>query len=70
LFYDDYKDNPDKYTEKRDLIRIYEMGIRGTPEWFAEIKRKAKINNISVDEQIRKDAEWIYEDKIKNNQIK
>ena len=70
LFYDDYKDNPDKYTEKRDLIRIYEMGIRGTPEWFEEIKRKAKVNNISIDEQIRQDAEWIYEEKIKNNQTK
>jgi hypothetical protein len=66
LFYNDYKSNPDKYTEKHDLIRLYEMGIRGTPEWLEEIKRKAKVNKISVDEQIRIDAEWIYEDKMKN----
>ncbi len=70
LFYKDYKNNPEKYTEKRDLLRIFEMGIRGTPEWLAEIRRKAAVNKISVDEQIRKDAEWIYEDKIKNNQPK
>jgi len=70
LFYNDSKSNPEKYTEKRDLIRIYEMGIRGTPDWFEEIKQKAKVNKISVDEQIRIDAEWIYEDKMKNKQTK
>ena len=66
LFYDDYKANPDKYTEKRDLLRIYEMGIRGTPDWMQEMVKKAAINKISIDEQIRRDAEWIYEDKMKN----
>lgn len=63
LFYEDSKKNPDKYTSKRDLIIIYEMGIRGTPEWMEEITRKAKANKISVDAQIRTDAEWIYENK-------
>ncbi len=66
LFYDDYKANPDKYTEKRDLLRIYEMGIRGTPDWMQEMVKKAAINKISIDEQIRRDAEWIYEEKMKN----
>jgi len=67
LFYEDSKNNPDKYTTKRDLIRIYEMGIRGTPEWMDEVRRKAKENNISVDAQIRTDAEWIYQDKAGKN---
>lgn len=63
LYYADLKKNPDKYTSKSDIILSYEMGIRGTPEWMKEIKRKAKVNKISVDEQIHLDAEWIYEDK-------
>jgi hypothetical protein len=67
LFYEDSKNNPDKYTSKRDLIMIYEMGIRGTPEWMDEVRRKAKKNNISVDAQIRTDAEWIYQDKSGKN---
>lgn len=63
LYYTDLKKNPDKYNSKRDIILSYEMGIRGTPEWMKEIKRKAKINNVSIDEQIHLDALWIYEDK-------
>ncbi|NTW25142.1 MAG: hypothetical protein HGA37_10600, partial [Lentimicrobium sp.] len=63
LFYKDYKNNPDKYTEKRDLLLVFEMGIRGTPAWLEDIKRKAENNKISVDEQIRIDAQWIYEEK-------
>ncbi len=63
LFYKDYKNNPDKYTEKRDLLLVFEMGIRGTPAWLEDIRRKAENNKVSVDEQIRIDAEWIYEEK-------
>ncbi|MFH1120749.1 MAG: hypothetical protein V1775_13080 [Bacteroidota bacterium] len=67
LFYNDARSNPDKYTNKRDLILYYEMGIRGTPEWMEEIKRKAKINKISVDKQVRTDAEWMFQDKYEKN---
>lgn len=63
LLYEDSKKNPEKYTSKRDLMILYEMGIRNTPEWMEEIKRKATVNRISIDEQIRADAEWIYNDK-------
>lgn len=67
LFYEDAKNHPEKYTTKRDLVMIFELGIRGTPDWMDEIKRKAKINKISVDEQVRTDAEWIYKDKYEKN---
>jgi hypothetical protein len=63
MFYDDAKVNPDKYTNKRDILIIYEMGIRGSPDWMEQIKAKAVKNNVSVDEQIRRDAEWMYNDK-------
>ena len=67
LFYEDTKKFPDKYTAKRDILLSYEMGIRGTAEWMKEIERKANINKISVDKQIRLDAEWIYNDKFEKN---
>ena len=67
LFYDDLKNNPDKYTSKNDILLSYELAIRNTPEWLTEIKRKAKENNISVDEQIHNDAIWIYEEKYGKN---
>lgn len=63
LFYEDSKNNPDKYNSKNDVILSYELAIRSTPEWFKEIERKAKENNISVDEQLHRDAVWIYEEK-------
>lgn len=63
LFYEDSKANPDKYTAKHDIIMSYEMGIRGTADWMKKIRLKAIKNKISVDKQIRMDAEWIYNDK-------
>ncbi|KAF5066811.1 SGNH hydrolase-like domain, acetyltransferase AlgX [anaerobic digester metagenome] len=63
LFFEDHLNAPEKYSDKRDLVRLLEMGIRGTPDWMKEIKRKARENGISEDEQIRRDATWMYEDK-------
>ncbi len=63
MFYEDSKLNPDKYTARRDILIIYEMGIRSSPEWLEQIKQKAVKNNISVEVQIRRDAEWMYNDK-------
>jgi len=67
MLYQDAQSNPDKYVEKRDLVRIYEMGIRGTPDWMEKIRQKAHENKISVDEQVRRDAEYIYFDKFEKN---
>lgn len=67
LLYADSKNNPDKYATKEQRMQIIEAGIRGTPEWMKKIEQKAKTNNISVDEQVYKDAEWIYHEKYENN---
>lgn len=63
LFHKDSKDNPDKYTSKKDIVLALELAIQGTPEWMKEIERKAEKNNLSVAKQLRLDAEWIYQEK-------
>jgi len=39
------------------------MGIRGTPDWYAKVKEKAIERNIPLDQMVRMDAEWLYNDK-------
>lgn len=63
LLYEDYQRNPGKYTRKEDLITILMMGIRGTPDWYAKVKEKAIERNIPLDQMVRMDAEWLYNDK-------
>lgn len=65
LFYDDYKKNPGKYTKLSDLTILMEMAIRGTPEWVESLKEKAVKNSISLDEQIKMDAAWMANEKVK-----
>lgn len=43
--------------------------IRSTPEWYAEIKRKAKLNNVSDEEQLRLDATWLLNQKRKQGKV-
>lgn len=64
LFYRDYKAHPEKYSNRRDLIRLYSMSIRSSPDWFESIKKKAAENAISIEAQIKQDATWMYEQKI------
>jgi hypothetical protein len=66
LMYMDYKAHPERYTSKEDLIMMIMMSIRGTPEWFAKVEAKAVERNISVDDMVRMDAEWIYNSKHQN----
>ncbi|HLO89892.1 MAG TPA: hypothetical protein VK172_01890 [Lentimicrobium sp.] len=68
LFYEDMKNHPEKYSDKESLIKSYEISIRSTPEWMKDIERKAKLNKVSVDKQVRMDAEWLYQDKMKKQQ--
>lgn len=42
-----------------DLISTYINRIKNDPEWMKGISKKAKENNISEDEQVRIDAEWL-----------
>jgi hypothetical protein len=59
LMYEDYQKNPELYTTREDRIQVLMMSMRGTPAWFAAIVEKAEKAGISIDEALRKDAEWI-----------
>ena len=43
--------------------------INRNEDWLKDIKQKAIKNNISLDEQIRKDANWLVNENIKNKHI-
>ncbi len=45
-------------------IKEYEAHIRKSPEFMIEMNRKAKLNGISTEEMILKDAQWLYENAI------
>lgn len=66
LFYADHKKNPGKYTRKNELLMLYEMGIEGTPDWLEKVKQKAEKNGRSLKTQLRMEAEWMYNEKHKN----
>ncbi len=63
--YDLLKKEADKkaISDSTQENRIYfiEQVIRNDSIWFQEIKRKARVKNISVEEMLRKDAMWLYE---------
>ncbi len=63
LMFEDYTRNPEKYTRKKDYILMLSMSIESTPDWYEKVKEKAAQNQISVDEMVRLDAEWIYNQK-------
>jgi 4-amino-4-deoxy-L-arabinose transferase-like glycosyltransferase len=42
-------------------IKAYETQIRKSPEFMIEINKKAKLNGISTEEMIIKDAIWLFE---------
>lgn len=42
-----------------DAIQKIMEEIRNTPNWYSEIVKKAKINGISIEAQVRKDAEYM-----------
>ncbi|NOU46063.1 MAG: hypothetical protein HOO86_03265 [Bacteroidales bacterium] len=66
LHYLDITKNPNNFTSKEDHITFLMMGIRNTPEWLAKVKAKAIERKIPLDEMIRLDAEWIYNEKYGN----
>ncbi|MBW6490718.1 MAG: hypothetical protein K0B15_05925 [Lentimicrobium sp.] len=66
LFYKDYTENPEKYTRRHELVRLYSLGISSTPEWMEQIREKALKNGVDVDVQLRRDAEWMADEKLKN----
>lgn len=61
LLYEDHQKNPEKYTSRETMIPILMMSIRHTPEWLEKVKAKAEEKGLPLDEMIRLDATWIYE---------
>lgn len=65
MFYNDHKNNPDKYQRRDELVKLYRLGISGTPDWMEKIREKAIADGISVEQQLTKDAEWLADEKMK-----
>lgn len=51
--------NGNPYTET-DIAKTI-GDIKGSPDWFAAVKKKATTNGVSLDEQLRKDAIYMFE---------
>ena len=45
---------------KKEIDRIKES-IFNNPQWMKEIKKKAKLNNMSVEDQVEADARYLYQ---------
>ncbi|MBZ0243662.1 MAG: hypothetical protein K8F24_10640, partial [Bacteroidales bacterium] len=66
LLYEDYQLAPQKYQQDETaMIPILMMSIRQSPEWLEKVREKAVAQNIPLNEMIRMDATWIYENQIK-----
>lgn len=65
LLYEDYQLNPEKYKPHREaMIAILMMSIRQTPHWLDQVKQKAEDQQLPLEEMIRRDAVWIYENQV------
>jgi hypothetical protein len=49
---------------RKERIEEIIIEIKNTPSWLNEIKKKAKARNQTMDEAIRKDAQWLYDNKL------
>ena len=65
LLYEDYQLNPEKYKPHREaMIAILMMSIRQTPHWLEQVKQKAEDQQLPLEEMIKRDAVWIYDNQI------
>ncbi len=53
-----------------DRVKEFETSIRNTPEWLESVRQKAVKNNVSLDEQIHRDAVYMVEQDIMNSKKK
>lgn len=66
LLYEDYQLSPEKYQDDAaSMIPILMMSIRQSPEWLKKVKEKAEAQNFPLNEMIKMDATWIFENQIK-----
>ena len=59
VLYVDFDKEVSKYIEK----------IKSSKDWYESVKQKAVKNNISLEKQLKKDAEWVVNDEIKKKKI-
>lgn len=64
----DWQKHPDLYPDKEDVIEMLMMAIKGSPDWYAMIKQKARERNITDEAMLRIDAEWLYGEKKKSKE--
>ncbi|MBN2683482.1 MAG: hypothetical protein JXR58_13390 [Bacteroidales bacterium] len=60
----------EKVLTRAQWLEIYVQQIKDNPTWLKKVEEKAKEQNISLDEMIKKDANWCLEDDLKNGKIK
>lgn len=53
-----------------EIIKEYEMKIKKDPAWMEQIKQKAIQNQVPVEEQLNKDAWFLYESEYGSNEVK
>lgn len=53
------QNNTSNYVPSNDLVQSYILRIKSSEDWMKDIARKAKEANISVEEQLKIDAEWL-----------
>jgi len=46
------------------MIAILMMSIRQTPHWLEQVKQKAEDQQLPLEEMIKRDAVWIYDNQI------
>jgi len=51
-------------TKKEKEIQKFIQKIKSSPEWLEKIKKKSKTFKLSLEEMIRKDAEFMYQNKL------
>jgi hypothetical protein len=50
-------------------IKYYENGMRNNPDWLNDVEKKAKSRNLSIDEMIHLDAQYMVDQDIINSRI-
>lgn len=66
--FNDWQKHPEFYTNKDEVIDMMVMAIKGSPDWLASVQKKARERNISDEEMLKLDAEWMYDQKYKTKE--
>jgi hypothetical protein len=59
--YDAFKNKLKDVARRKMYLQVLKEKIHNTPQWMSDIGKKAKEKNISVEEMVNLDAQYIYE---------